>query len=141
MFPTKAITAVWLLALTCAAAADEKIVPYNVGPGGACSPPIAIPANNKGVFIVGTSITPGDEGQGHVSLLRTTGSNQIISWAGADFANGPVRGLALGTETTRIMSLNYAGNLDLLTAPSAHLMVCSAKGAVGRSIGYLTFTY
>ncbi len=143
MFQTKimAVATLSALALAQSAAADEKIVPYNVGPGGACSLPINIPANNKGVFIIGTSITPGDPGQGHISLLRTTGTDQALSWSGADFFNGPIRGFALGTETTAMMSLDYSGLVNLLTAPSAHLQVCNAKGATARAIGYLTFMY
>lgn len=143
MFQTKIMAVVIFSALAFAqsAAADEKIVPYNVAPGETCTPPITVPANNKGVFIVGTSITPGDPGQGHISLLRTTGSDQSLSWSGADFFDGPIRGFALGTVTTRMMSLDYSGLVNLLTAPSAHLQVCNAKGATVRAIGYLTFMY
>lgn len=126
--------------LTTAAQGDESTVSYNLAPG-TCSKPIAIPANNRAVILAGTSIEIGNGGTGMVSLLRLNrpGGNVII-WAGTDYPLGTERGESTAAGTL-IMYLDSAGYVQVLTAGSTHIQVCSSSLNSQNGNGYLTFTY
>jgi len=126
---------------SASAEADETTVPYNQAPG-TCSAPIAVPANNKPVTLTGTMITKGFEGEGHATLLRTTGTNQLLSWEGSDFHTSREVGFTKVSGAV-IISTDYLGDVTVQSSASAHLQVCVATGSLGgaHGIGYLTFTY
>jgi hypothetical protein len=93
-------------------------------------------------MIFGTHITVGTEAQGHVSLFRSTGGDQLMNWSGVDYSHGVEQGWGHGNDVgMHIMYLHLLGYVDLQIAASAHLRVCDAAGAQLRSAGYLTFMY
>ncbi|HEY4114132.1 MAG TPA: hypothetical protein VGM17_08735 [Rhizomicrobium sp.] len=133
----------WTLAMTAWAQADETTIGYNQAPG-TCTKPIAIPANNKPVLILGAQINGGDRGTGQVTLIRTgTGANQILYWSGYDGYHGLETGFAYaGGVGYRLMYLDGGGYVDVESAASTHIQVCnSSSNAAGDAAGYLTFMY
>src|SRR5689334_13167167 len=93
-------------AIGSTAKGDEKTVSYNVAPG-VCSPPIAVPANNRPVTVSGTQIAAQRVGAGQVTLMRSTQTPSLI-WAGVDYYQGVERGYALINDTgTLIMFLDF----------------------------------
>lgn len=128
------------LAFAAAASAAQTTVGYSLTPG-KCTKPIAVPANNKPVQMMGTQFVYPVSGMGQVVLLRTTGSNQVLQWAGVDFAHGLEQSYN-DVAGWRIMALDYYGQVEVQTAASAHVQVCStADNPHSPSAGYLTFTY
>jgi hypothetical protein len=138
MIATAAAAAAATILTFASAQADESTVGYNVAPG-ACSKPIAIPANNKPVVIAGTSIVSDDPGTGQVTLLRNTNANpHYLLWSGADFFAGAEKG-STSAASTLIMYLDVSGKIAVLSAASSSLTVCASVSFSEHAVGYLTF--
>ncbi|HEY4116166.1 MAG TPA: hypothetical protein VGM17_19065 [Rhizomicrobium sp.] len=141
---TRTRTIAALLATTFAfaasAQADESTISYSLVPG-ACSKPMAVPANNKPVILAGTHITAGNRGAGQVTLLRANSDPALLDWAGVDNVHGVESGSS-ATDYTRIMYLDSIGYVSVTVAPSTHIKVCNGStNPAPRAIGYLTFVY
>ncbi|HEY4113378.1 MAG TPA: hypothetical protein VGM17_04890 [Rhizomicrobium sp.] len=121
-----------------AAQATESTISYSVA-GGTCSSPIAVPANNKAVLVMGTGIIWPYNGVGFVSLLRGNTSG-ILSWSGTGLKDGTIGAYAF-TAGTHIMWLDFATTVDLQTASSTHIQVCNTGSDIAHAAGYLTFIY
>jgi hypothetical protein len=128
--------------LATAAHADQRTNSYSLTPG-TCTAPIAVPVNNKPIFIMGSQTTFEEEGGGHVSFVRTNGPSPLLTWAGIDYHAGEERAYSAGhTAGVHIMWLDYGGFVDLQTAASDRLQVCSAgNNPLSRAVGYLTFMW
>jgi len=136
------IVAAFASVLPSAAGATQSTVNYNVAIG-TCSKPIAVPANNKPVLIMGTQIAYGYRGEGYVTIIRYTNNNrQLLEWAGTDYNTSVARGFSNGAGE-HIMWLDYTPSyVDLQSAASAHIQVCNnASNPFGTAAGYLTFFY
>ncbi|HEY4113377.1 MAG TPA: hypothetical protein VGM17_04885 [Rhizomicrobium sp.] len=126
------------LSICGTALADETTASFNLTPG-TCTNPIAIPANNKPVMVMGTTITVSFRGEGHVVMQRY-GSQNLLEWAGTDYYAGTENNFS-EAPGAHIMWLDYNGKVDLQSATSSHVQVCNSASASGPRAGYLTFIY
>ena len=130
-----------LMLASLATKADETKTSFNVAPG-ACTNPIAIPANNTPVLMMGNSITYDDRESALVTITRAYKFQPypVLTWAGTDFFIGTEKGFAFDPGII-IMYLDTPGYIYVQSAASTHVQVCNSSKDTKNGIGYLTFIY
>ena len=136
------IFGVSILALVSATrgSADEATVSYALA-AGACSKPIAVPANNKPVHVLGTQINF-YAGVGEVALLRLGAAGHQLYWEGSDLFAGRESGSTVNPNVHIMYLDSTQGKVDVQTAGSGYVKVCNAAdNSYSPVAGYLTFLY
>jgi len=142
MTHTKSILSAFaaMLAFSGPAYATQSTTSYNVAPG-ACSAPIAIPANNLPVTVTSSNVTNFDRATTIMVLARATGyNNKLLSWNGVD-SQGLQQGSTNGLDSL-MMYIDASGYVSIKSIDTAHIKVCNASNTnAGNALGYLTFSY
>lgn len=129
-----------MLGIAGSAHATQTTTSYNVAPG-ACSLPIAIPANNKPVTLSVSSITNFNRATASATIVHVNGyNNPLVAWSGVDSVNG-VESNNTNAGGATIVYADASGYTTVQTASVSAIKVCNSNSNPRSAIGYITFSY
>lgn len=115
---------------------------YSLSPGLQFN--VLVPTIDRPVHLMGTCITPGFRGAGHVTLLRAGATPALLMWAGLETEGsaGPsiiTSGWTAGGTGTHILYLDYGRQCDVEVLGTTAIRV--NNGAASHRVGWITMIW
>jgi hypothetical protein len=131
--------------VTAQAQVNKLEYSYNLA-AGATSAPIAIPAPNVPVSIIGVNTTLHNRGVGQATIMHvhTSASDAFLEWVGMDIVtaqnSNPVPSGYTSIAGAHIIFLDNNGAVDIQVADANHIQIHNT-GVYGPQKGNITFIW